>query len=84
MIKHRLTVEAHLILTESELRALDALAGYGEETFLEVFYKHLGKNYLKPHENGLRSLFKKVKKEVKIPLNQVDQARKLLKTKPSG
>lgn len=43
--------------TEAEARALEALVGYGIEPFLQVFYTHLGKHYLQPHEAGLRSLF---------------------------
>ncbi len=53
------TVEA--TLTEGDLRALDALAGYGTDAFLKVFYEHMGKHYLQPHERDLRSLFEKIK-----------------------
>jgi len=48
------TVE--LILNEDELKALDALFGYGIDAFLDVFYKSMGRSYLSPHEAGLRSL----------------------------
>ena len=50
-------VKAVLELNEQELRALDALRGYGIDAFLKVFYQHLGRHYLEPHEAGLRSLF---------------------------
>lgn len=50
-----------MVLSEAEAAALDALAGYGVEPFLEVFYKHLGESYLKPYESGLRSLFESVR-----------------------
>lgn len=46
-----------LQLSEPEAAALDALAGYGTEPFLKVFYEHMGKSYLQPHEAGLISLF---------------------------
>lgn len=50
-------VVATLSINEQELMALDALRGYGIDTFLKVFYEHLGTSYLKPHEDGLRSFF---------------------------
>lgn len=55
----RPVIEAHATITlnEAEMGALDALAGYGTDTFLRVFYKEMGKSYLEPHEAGLRSLF---------------------------
>ena len=53
--------EVTLVLTEDEAKALDALVGYGHKIFLEVFYTHLGKAYLQPHERGLKSLFESVR-----------------------
>lgn len=50
-----------IVLSEAEAGALDALAGYGTDAFLEVFYEKLGKAYLKPYESGLRSLFDSVR-----------------------
>lgn len=50
-------LEVRLILTEAEVGALDALAGYGTDGFLKVFYEHMGESYMKPYEKGLRSLF---------------------------
>ena len=52
-----LGIDITIRLTESEARALDALAGYDFEAFLDVFYQKMGKAYLQPHEDGLRSLF---------------------------
>ena len=58
----RVSVETTVVLTlnEYELAALDALAGYGVDAFLRVFYEHLGKAYLQPYERGLRSLLETV------------------------
>lgn len=56
-VKHTFTLE----LTESEMMALDGLCGYGVDPFLELFYKNLGSHYLKPYEDGCRSLFSKVR-----------------------
>lgn len=53
------TITLHL--SEAEAGALDALAGYGTDQFLEVFYAKLGKSYLEPYEAGLRSLFDSVR-----------------------
>lgn len=49
-----------LELNDAEVEALDALAGYGVDSFLKVFYEKLGRAYMEPHEAGLRSLFKAV------------------------
>ncbi len=53
-------MEVCLRLTEAEAGALDALVGYGIDPFLEVFYK-LGRAYMEPYEDGLRSLFESVR-----------------------
>lgn len=82
MIPHvssRITVNATLVLDEGELRALDALVGYGTQPFLDVFYKHLGKSYMEPHEPGLRRLFKKIRENVPSAIAKADMAREFLK-----
>jgi hypothetical protein len=60
----RPTIEARITLnlSEDEAAALDALAGYGTDSFLDVFYKNMGRAYLEPHEKGLRSLFESVQR----------------------
>lgn len=68
-------------LSETEAKALDALAGYGLKAFLKVFYKEMGKAYLEPHEDGLRTLFEKITNEVKPALRNVEAARDLLSGK---
>lgn len=57
----KIEFEAHITLNEVEARALHALTVYGEKSFLNVFYEKLGTPYLKPHEEGLISLFKAIK-----------------------
>lgn len=54
-------VKIQFTLSYEEAAALDALAGYGADGFLKVFYEHLGRHYLEPHERGLRSLFEGIK-----------------------
>lgn len=79
-----MTVKAHLIvdmkvtleLNEREANALDALVGYGTDAFLKVFYEHMGKAYLQPHEAGLRALFEKITSEVSPARGIAEEARK--------
>lgn len=64
-------------LTEEEARALDAIVGYGPETFVKWFYANLGKHYLKPHEIAMRSLFKTLREELPRHLSKFDEVRKV-------
>lgn len=71
------TVEAKFTVTEGELRALEALAGYGDEAFIEMFYKNLGKTYLQPHEKHLREFLKSIRSIATPILSRTDAARKV-------
>ncbi|VVE59542.1 hypothetical protein PIN31009_05580 [Pandoraea iniqua] len=62
--------------SEAEMRALDALTGYGVDAFLEVFYRQLGKTYMQPHEAGLRELFESVREQIPAILQRANEARK--------
>jgi hypothetical protein len=42
-------LKASFTMTESELRAFDALVGYGADGFIKVFYEHMGRAYLEKH-----------------------------------
>lgn len=57
-----IAVQVTMVISEEELMALEALAGYGDKDFLEVFYKRLGERYLGQHEAGLKSLFAEVRR----------------------
>ena len=70
------TVEAKFTVTEGELRALEALAGYGDDAFIEMFYKTLGKTYLQPHEKYLREFLKSIRSIATPILSRTDAARK--------
>ena len=58
-IEGRATLEMRVTisLSEKEAGALDALIGYGVDEFLKAFYEKMGRAYLEPYEEGLRSLF---------------------------
>jgi hypothetical protein len=72
----RVMVEASFTINEQEMRALDALFGYGVDGLLKVFYQHLGTHYMKPYEAGLRSLCDAVRSDVPGILHRVNDARK--------
>lgn len=71
------TATATFLLDEEEMRALDALTGYGIDPFLKVFYEKMGAHYLKPHEEGLRSLFKSVREAIPRILDRATEAREV-------
>ena len=72
----RIELNVNLQLNESEIRALDALVGYGDKAFLKAFYAQLGEAYLKPHEAGLVSLFATVRENLPRILKRQDAAKK--------
>ncbi len=74
----KVVVNVILELTEGEARALDALAGYGVDQFIEVFYEKLGRHYLEPYEKDLRNLFEVIRNEVPGIAQKADNARKEL------
>ena len=69
-------VDAKFTVSEGELRALEALAGYGDDAFIEMFYKTLGKTYLQPHEKHLREFLKSIRSVATPILSRTDAARK--------
>lgn len=72
-----------MTLGEKEARAFAALAEYGIDAFLKTYYEKLGSAYLKPHEDGLRSLFETIRSEINPTLRRADEARAIFKTKPA-
>ncbi len=70
-----LDVKVVLELNEDEICALEALAGYGIDSFLKVFYAQMGQHYLRPHEAGLRSLFKVIQSDLPPILRRAKAAR---------
>lgn len=73
-----LMVKITIILDEDEARALDALAGYGDDAFIGHFYEKLGRYYLEPYEKGLRSFLVSVRQNMPSRLREIDKARQSL------
>ena len=76
-IAQRGSIEATAVFTvdEEEMRALDAMVGYGYKSFIETFKKHLGEHYMCGHENGLRRFFESIGGIVSPILSRADDAR---------
>ncbi len=77
-IEGRPTLELEVIirLTEKEARAVEALGGYGEDAFVKFFYENLGRTYMQPYEEGLRS-FLKTTGMLNTWLRRIDKSRKV-------
>lgn len=78
-LKPTLRVEVHFVVEEVEARALDAMAGYGDDAFVSAFYERLGKAYMEKHEHGLRSFLDSIRKQMPMVLGQIDSARNAFK-----
>lgn len=78
----KIDLEVALIINESEARALDALVGYGTDSFLKAFYEKLGEAYMKQHESGLRSFFAAVKENIPFLLAKLDESKSVFIGKP--
>src|SRR3954462_10678061 len=74
-----LDARVHVSLSEAEAKALWALACYGADGFLRVFYKEMGEAYLKPHEKGLRSLFANAATQVEAVSRHIDTSREVFR-----
>ena len=64
----KITIE----LTLEEAKALNEMTGYGADSFLQGYYKQLGKSYMQPHEKGVRSLFETIKKTLPYKIHDAD------------
>lgn len=83
-INTKVEITATLTLTEGQLRALDAMAGYGADAFLRAFYVKLGTHYMKPFERDLRDLFGAIDAQVPHALKGVAEARANLGRQPAN
>jgi hypothetical protein len=76
--KVEMSFDVLLKLSEEEARALEAIVGYGPDQFVKWFYKNLGKHYLKPHEDAMRSLFSTVRQELGFRLHDINEVKKAI------
>lgn len=76
----KVVVSATFELDEEEVAALDALAGYGVDAFLTVFYEKMGEAYLKPHEAGLRRILEAARGYAGPALQRASSAREILRS----
>lgn len=79
--KPQLNVSIHFEVDELEARALEDLAGYGDDAFIKAFYEHLGKSYMEKHEQGLRRFLQTIRTAVAPGLHDIQEARQLLENR---
>ena len=66
-------------ISEAEAQALIGLLGYDSKAFLKVFYEHLGKHYLKPHEKGIVSLHENLFPQLNYAISEIEKQRNAIK-----
>jgi hypothetical protein len=71
----RIELKVTLELNETELRALEAIAGYNHKTVANVLLENLGKSYLRDHIGGLYSFLAAVNENARGILKRLDDAR---------
>lgn len=76
-ISQRATIEATATFTvdEQEMRALDAMVGYGFQSFIDTFKKHMGTSYMAGHEDGCKRFFESIRGSIPAILSRADDAR---------
>lgn len=76
-ITQRATIEASATFSvdEEEMRALDALVGYGFQSFIDTFKKHMGTHYMQGHEDGMKRFFESIRGSIPGILSRTDDAR---------
>jgi hypothetical protein len=79
IVKHKLSVTVTFEIDEEEARALDDMAGYGTDAFIEAFYDKLGKAYMVKHEQGLRRFLDSIRSIVRPAMAAADKAREAVK-----
>ena len=65
-----LDLKITLTLTVGEAHALNEITKYGAKSFLEGYYKQLGKSYLQPYEKSVHSLFDTIKQNMPYRLSE--------------
>lgn len=67
------TVDVKLTLGEAE--ALKAMASYNTRDFLDALYEKLGKSYIQPHEEDLKSLFSTIKQTLPAEIKRLNEVK---------
>lgn len=70
--KIEVDIKVNIQLSLAEAKALLEITKYGYKDFLKVFYDKLGKVYLKPHEDGIISLFETIKTSLNDSIIEAD------------
>ena len=76
-----LDVKITLTLNYYEAQALSQMIKYGSKAFLEGYYKQLGKSYMQPYENGVKSLFQSIRDNLPSKIKEVDTLVDYVKTR---
>lgn len=71
-------LSVQLELNEEEVRALSGIFGYNVDIFLKYFYEKMGRTYVQPYENGVRSLHKQIGMLMAGPIMQIGKARQAI------
>lgn len=77
--KTEVKVEVTFTLNEIEVRALAGIFGYNVDAFLAVFYQQMGSHYVRPFEEGVRSLHKTINAVCGPVLAQANELRRKMK-----
>ena len=76
--KSKLTMTVTFEVPVEEARMLVEMTGYGADAFLDGYYKVLGKSYMKPHENALKSFFSRVRSQLPPHIRRYDETLKTM------
>ena len=74
-VKPKVELKVVFEVDEEEARALDALAGYGDDQFVQHFYEHLGRAYMEKHEQGLRKFLASIRKMMPAIIESTNRSR---------
>lgn len=69
------------VVNESEARALELMASYGDSSVIEAITMVIGASNMKTHAAALRSFLIAIRDEIPPVLNRVNEARKTFKAK---
>ncbi|RTK92522.1 MAG: hypothetical protein EKK61_03745 [Rickettsiales bacterium] len=68
--KLEVNIKIDITLNYQEAQALLQITRYNTNSFLEGFYNKLGKSYLEPYQDGVKSLFSTLRGQLPDTLNK--------------